>query len=86
MGTSSCSFHLQHLTCYADLVQLRCYLFSSCLGELYRWYEELPGERMRVVLVLGEYTEGRWRMRAPDVAGVLSQGVFDKRGDVERVC
>lgn len=79
------SFHFQHSTCYADQVELRCYLFSSCLGDLYRWYEVLADEKMRVVLVLGEFADGRWRLRVPEYGCVFSCNVFDKMGDVTRV-
>jgi translation initiation factor IF-1 len=66
-------------------VPIRCYLFSSCLGDLFRWYEETGSGRMRMVLILGEYSEDRWRVRAPDVVAFIPVESFDKRGDVTRV-
>jgi hypothetical protein len=67
-------------------VTLRCYRFHSSLGEVFRWYEELGNDRMRAVLVFGEYKTGHWRMRGYDDRMPHAVDVFDRRGDVERVC
>ncbi len=68
---------------------VRCYQFSSCLGDVYRWYEELDdGRFMRLVFAFEEhFTLGShtWHMRLQELSRYLPIDIYDNRKDVTRV-